>query len=452
MGGFRIPVGPILLVLVIGGDFASVAQGDVVTLKSGGVLRGRVADSSIGTRRHNGIAARPISATFSLNTTTGGRLVLDSSLVAQITLRPLLLEEYEVRNRQTPDELASLWKLAEWCRSRGLRPQREEVLRRMVAIDPDHAAARQALGQTKRDGKWKTYDEEMRDRGFVKYEGKWIAQQEVQILKKMHAKKRVAQDWAERVHTWTRMLGSADPDRHRRGRAQLLNLSDNNAIPALNRYLRTSDDEESRELYVKILSRPPGDEATPFLVQQALLDSSKSVRIVAQEAISSERRQTAAPLVAHELRNPSNDVVRRAAVILEQFGDDRVVPQLIDALVTTHGVPTQVVERAGDTYSFTPNGGGGFGTPGAIPLPPDVYGKLVTGQYPNGVQVLPQSGPTAPQVRTVLVDRQFRNTEVLSALESLTKQSFGYDKRAWSRWWAAHTTTGIVHKGTTNSP
>ena len=65
------------------------------------------------------------------------------------------------------------------------------------------------------------------------------------------------------------------------------------------------------------------------------------------------------------------------------------------------------------------------------------------GYYPNGV-AFPSYGQLngSPRLRTVMVSREFRNPEVLSALESLTKESFGYDKGQWRRWWAARTATG----------
>jgi hypothetical protein len=49
---------------------------------------------------------------------------------------------------------------------------------------------------------------------------------------------------------------------------------------------------------------------------------------------------------------------------------------------------------------------------------------------------------TGANVKTVVVDREYRNTEVLTALQSITKQSFGFDKDSWRRWWSAKQTAG----------
>ena len=85
-----------------------------------------------------------------------------------------------------------------------------------------------------------------------------------------------------------------------------------------------------------------------------------------------------------------------------------------------------------NTYGFNPRNS--KADPNNLGLPPDVAGKLLTGQYPNGVTFASPSGEPQvnPRLRTTMVDREFRNPEVLSALQSLTKQSFGYDKDQWA--------------------
>ena len=150
---------------------------------------------------------------MTVTTLTGGRLVLDASQVRTVTRRPLLVEEFEVRKRRTPEEIDPLWKLAEWCKSRGLKTQREETLRRILLIDPDHVPAHQGLGQARYDGRWRTYDEEMRLRGFVKFEGRYVALQEVEIRKKLHSRHRLEQDWTERIRNWSYALSGNDPEK-----------------------------------------------------------------------------------------------------------------------------------------------------------------------------------------------------------------------------------------------
>jgi hypothetical protein len=416
-------------------------QADTVMLRTGALVRGRVLDATgaLGHRPATKAEREQAAHLVAVFTLTGGRLIFDSADVSGVTKRPLVVEEYEVRKRHTENDVESQWRLAEWCKSRGLRSQREETLRQVLALDPDNLQAHQGLGQTKRDGQWRTYDEEMRARGFVKFENRYVAQQEVEILKKLHQRKRLDQDWVERVRGAMRSLASNDPEKRRRGSDTLLRISDAEAIPALNKILLPSGNDDTRELYVHILAGIKDDKATANLVDTSLFDSSKPVRVAAQEAIVQRPRTTAAGLYARHLRDGDNEIVRRCGLMLEKVGDASVISQLIDALVTIHGVPTQVVDNS-NSYNFNRNG-----LPAnTVPLPPDVYGKLATGQYPNGVQVVSPPGVMmpGPTPKTVIVDHEYRNTEVLSALQALTRQSFGFDKEAWQRWWAARQVAG----------
>ncbi|HET6323226.1 MAG TPA: HEAT repeat domain-containing protein [Planctomycetaceae bacterium] len=418
---------------------ASLGRADTLTLRSGALVRGRVLDATaaLGHRPASKAEREEAARLVGVSTLTGGRLILSAADVDAVSKRPLVLEEFEVRKRHTNNDVESQWHLAEWCKSRGLRSQREEALRAVLALDPDNLPAHQGLGQTKRDGQWRTHDEEMRSRGFVKFEGRYVAQQEVDILKKAHLRKRQDQDWLERVRSAVRSLASSDGEKRRRAMDTLLRITDAEAIPALNRVLLTNKDGSLRELYVHIMSRIlDTNSATPPLVELSLLDGDKSVRVAAQEAILGRQRPTAPGLYARQLHHADNEVVRRAGLMLEKIGDPSVIPQLIEALVTTHGVTQQVVDNS-NTYGFnrtnSPTGG----------LPPDVYTKMVTGQYAGPVQVIRRDGPlTDANVKTVVVDREYRNAEVLSALQSLTKQSFGFDKDSWRRWWGAKQTAG----------
>jgi hypothetical protein len=418
---------------------ASFCRADTVTLRTGAVVRGRVLDATaaLGHRPASRAEREQAARLVAVSTLSGARLILNSEEVGVIAKRPFVIEEFEMRKRHTNNDVESQWRLAEWCKTRGLRTQREEALRAVLALDPDNLLAHQGLGQTKKDGQWRTYDEEMRSRGFVKFEGRYVAQQEVEILKKAHQRKRQDQDWLERIRSAVRSLASNDAEKRRRAMDTLLKITDAEAIPALNRVLLANKDETLRELYVHIMSAiRDTDSATPALVDVSLFDADKTVRVAAQGAVLERRRTTAAGLYARQLRNPDNEIVRRAGLMLEKLGDPSVISQLIEALVTTHGVTQQIVDNS-NTYGFnrtnSPTGG----------LPPDVYTKMVTGQYPGPVQVIGPAGPlNGANVKTVVVDREYRNAEVLSALQSITKQSFGFDKDAWRRWWGAKQTAG----------
>ena len=50
---------------------------------------------------------------------------------------------------------------------------------RVVTLDPDHKAARRALGYESIGGRWLKGDDLMRAKGMVRVDGRWIASEEV---------------------------------------------------------------------------------------------------------------------------------------------------------------------------------------------------------------------------------------------------------------------------------
>ncbi|HAH44386.1 MAG TPA: hypothetical protein DCM07_05910 [Planctomycetaceae bacterium] len=77
-------------------------------------------------------------------------------------------------------------------------------------------------------------------------------------------------------------------------------------------------------------------------------------------------------------------------------------------------------------------------------LPPEIEAGLLAGRYPNGVIVLPSQQPRV-RMRTVSVKHNHQNEAVLSALQEITQQNFGYNQRLWQLWWSStQNKTGIV--------
>ncbi len=72
--------------------------------------------------------------------------------------------------------------LAMWARDKGLTTKSNEVLKKVIALDPDHAEARKALGYEKVEGSWLEGDELKVARGFVKYNGRWLRRETAERL------------------------------------------------------------------------------------------------------------------------------------------------------------------------------------------------------------------------------------------------------------------------------
>ena len=61
-----------------------------------------------------------------------------------------------------------------WCRKNGLADEARLEFEKVVALDPDHEGARQALGYVRHRGRWLSRDEAMKAKGLVRHDGKWI--------------------------------------------------------------------------------------------------------------------------------------------------------------------------------------------------------------------------------------------------------------------------------------
>ena len=98
---------------------------------------------------------------------------------------PLKELETKTLTASTPKEY---FELALWARDRGLQGRADELLQKVIFLDPDHEAARKALGYERHEGQWLKADELMVARGFIKHQGKWLRRETVeQLLAQEHA-------------------------------------------------------------------------------------------------------------------------------------------------------------------------------------------------------------------------------------------------------------------------
>jgi hypothetical protein len=407
---------------------------DVVLLRSGGEIRGEILENDRDLEKSPQVTVR---------TLTGATISVSRNQVESLTRRRLVLEEYESLRRATLDTVDAQWNLAEWCRERSLSRERETHLERVIQLDSEHVRAHRALGHIQHDGRWTTRDELMASRGYIKHKGKYILPQELELLEQEQRESEEEKAWYKKVRMWHGWLESDRSDRQSEGLARLQTIRDRDAVPALVRYFADDPNERIRLLYISILSQIQDEKAIGPLVMQSLKDESQLVRQAAVSGLRSERVK-AMPAYVRALKNDLNVVVNRAGTALAELGDETVIPELIEALVTSHRYRYLVPES--NQIGFRTDGSM-VSSPGAVPLPPDIAGLLATGQLPYGVQV--NQAPTPGQelrTKAVLVRRDEQNPSVLTALQLLTGQDFGYNEAAWRAWFAAQK-NGIPGKG-----
>jgi len=103
------------------------------------------------------------------------------------------LSQFEEKAKTALD-VKSMMDLAAWARDKGLAGRATELYRKVLALDPDQAEARKALGYEKVNGLWLTGDDLMTARGFVKVGGRWLSKDTADRILEQEHQSRIEND------------------------------------------------------------------------------------------------------------------------------------------------------------------------------------------------------------------------------------------------------------------
>jgi hypothetical protein len=402
-------------------------KADVVKLKDGGEIRGTVKPADPKARREKG---EPVELV--IESLTGAEIVVAREEVVFITKRPRNVEEYESLARRVVDTVEARWELAEWCRKHGLADARKEQLGYILELDPEHKPAHYGLNHRRQGNAWVTPEEadaELLAAGYVRYKGRLITTLERDVLEKGATRQQEQNEWRPKIRLWIGWLNGRDAARRADAVVKFRELRDPDAIPALVDFLLSDANVELRRLAVQTLAQMEGTVAVPTLARVAMSDADAALQSSAFHALSEEQRAAAVPFFQHALRDESNLIVRRAAILLGRCGVRQSIPTLIEALTTSHKMRVP----QGPAYAASFNRDGSMAGSRSA-LPPEVEAAMRAGQLPNGV-VIDNSNVRPPPVKWVTVRVPLQNAEALEALRTLSRQDFGFDKRAWRLWW-----------------
>ncbi len=168
--------GPLWLALLLVCLLPTMLRADILYLKSGGTIEGKVIDA--------GNSYRVI--------TRDGELLIAKSEVLKIVPSTDPVTVFTARfaaiDPKDPKAVAAYQDLAGWCHANELPTQEQQCDQAVIGIDPENAAARAALGYEKIDGKWLNGDDKMAAKGLVKVKGQWVtpeAKQDIQRTDKL---------------------------------------------------------------------------------------------------------------------------------------------------------------------------------------------------------------------------------------------------------------------------
>ncbi|MCO6454940.1 MAG: HEAT repeat domain-containing protein [Pirellulaceae bacterium] len=393
--------------MAIAGPGVPGLRADQLVLQNGGQLPGELRGAS---------PSRPDAV--QIQTAHGIRLTLARNQLRQVVRQSAAELEYERRAPRVADTVDRHWRLCEWCLEQGLSAEREAHLRRILQLDPDHVAARHALGYSELNGQWVTQQEQMRSRGYQRHRGRWRLPQEIELEREQASAQQAHLQWLVKLKRWREQLHTEQASLAAR---QITEIRDPAAVGALAQGLGQEPLRAVKLLYLTALEGIGSAAALEVLIACSLNDPDTEMFHECVDRLARLKAPLAVPRYIKALEDENNVRLNRAAHALGRLGDPHALAPLIQALVTTHKVVvTPPNAGSADTISSTfgrgtdatgtPLGGTGLSTGG---------GPLV-------------SYPTVP------------NTEVLDALVKLSGgQNFGFDQRAWRHWLAQEQTRPV---------
>ena len=375
----------------------------VFSLKNGGRVEGEWVN------REDKLAREAI-----IKTAEGEIAIAVNSIQERTIVRPAMVE-YEQRAAKIPDTVEAHMALAEWCRKNFLADRVKVHLERVIELSPDHAEARRKLGQRLVNGQWMTREEEQKRKGMVRYKGKWVLPQEVDLLNRKEEIDQAEKDWFKRLRQWTEMADSINEDKSAAGKAQIAAIHDPHAIKAVLKFYENERKLDLRLLFIKVLGGIDGVESLGSLVKYSLLDKNEDIRLACWETLAKYRgdnRLKLTNLYVAALKSKDNDEIQRAAIGIRYVPHPGAVGPLIDSLITEH------------VYTITPPGASGAGSINST------FDK--SGRGGNGM-----GGGLAVNSQPKRVRKTIMNQEVLGTLVQLSGVDHGFDEKAWKRWYAA---------------
>jgi hypothetical protein len=211
-----------LLISLIAGlvaAFAGPLRADELHLRSGKVLEGKVV------RRDSG------GVRFRLVT---GEAWFPRHRILRVVEGPAPWETYAERAEELdPEDVEGHLELAAWCRSKGLRKEMKAEALVVVKCEPDHAAAREMLGQLKVGEDWLPRKVAMQVQGYVWNQGQWRLRTEVEAEEAARAERRRVLRLQREVNGLFQRIASESKGVRKRAHTKLVALADQEKLPQL---------------------------------------------------------------------------------------------------------------------------------------------------------------------------------------------------------------------------
>ncbi len=375
----------------------SSAKADVFRYKDGRVIAGAIKSQDV-----EMVNQVPVNV-WAVEVTPGVYIrVLDSELELN-GHTPLsdARQQYAANVGGLEQTVATHLALAGECVKQGLPDLAHAHYMRVLDIEPLNSRARTASGYKQdENNRWVKKEVVMgENRGKVLEKGRWKFPEMLAIDQAKEEQRQLVLDATRDLHRWHNIALTARGPRLEDALQNISQLNDPLTTSTLVEFLmetRRPVPPELKLLYIDVLSRMQNASAAAGLARTSMTDGNEQVRNACLSALGRAGREVAIPIYVGYLSSKNNGQINSAANALRQLGAEQVFFPLVNALVSKH---------------LQASGGA-------------------------GINASPTSG-TFSVGSDKPVQVEVNNQDVLSALSSLTGQSFGYDRSAWIQWYAA---------------
>ena len=163
-----------------------------------------------------------------------GRVGFKEADVVRIVLSKSAQQVYEQRKRElSPMDLSGHFRLAQWCKSKGLQRQMRVCLEQVVEHQADHAGARRLMGQIKVGKRWLPRRQGMRALGYIWHHDKWCRPDQLTQLQREQAAVRRRSEFKQRVGSLLARITRSDEKARIKARDELIAFARNEGVHQL---------------------------------------------------------------------------------------------------------------------------------------------------------------------------------------------------------------------------
>ena len=385
---------------------APIAAQDVVHLKSGETIAGKTSDGML---------------SLEVKTATGVvRVPWDH--IEKIDRADHVRTLYAERAENTSaDDAAAQFLLARWCKRHGLADEMTKHLTKVVALDPEHAAARQALGYEKVGEKWVAGAGVLEAKGFVKRNGRWILEEEAAYEEILKARAKALSEPEEKASGLILKCVDENP-RIRKYAMKTLAAREWSAVRIPLYRALGHRDVKVRVFAAEELGRRRIVESARPLIRSAILDREEAVRFASVDAVKSLGKPAVLFPFVRALASGNASIRQNAAAGLGRLGDVRAIEYLVTTLSQNWGPTNRGNISVMNQVSYIQDFDVEIAQASQI-------GDPIVGVLREGVIL---------DAKVFGVNRKMTTVErnvIRTSLAALAKQDLGNDPVAWQKFW-----------------